>query len=155
MNNKYFRFRILLVGLLFFIALVAIAAKAVHLQVFQSQWLSEAASDQYEKSLTISGKRGNIYDRNQREMAVSIDVTSIAANPAKIDNIAETAKKLAGILNLDARKVRQKLALDKSFVWIKRKTTARETLLVKALNLSGINFVQEYNRFYQDRKTHV
>ncbi|MCP4627160.1 MAG: penicillin-binding protein 2 [bacterium] len=148
MNKKYFRFRILLVGILFFIALMAIAAKAIHLQVFQSRWLSEAASDQYEKSLTISGKRGNIYDRHQREMAVSIDVTSIAANPAKIENIAETAKKLAEILNLDARQVRQKLALDKSFVWIKRKTTARETLLVKALNLSGINFVQEYNRFY-------
>jgi cell division protein FtsI (penicillin-binding protein 3) len=148
MNNKYFRFRILLVGLLFFIALVAIAAKAIHLQVFQSQWLSEAASDQYEKSLTISGKRGNIYDRNQREMAVSIDVTSIAANPAKIENIAETAKTLAGILNLNTRKIQQKLALDKSFVWIKRKTTARETQLVKASNLSGINLVEEYNRFY-------
>ena len=64
MENKYFKFRILLVGLLFFIAFAAIAAKAIHLQVFQSRWLSQAASDQYEKSLTISGKRGNIYERN-------------------------------------------------------------------------------------------
>ena len=127
---------------------MAIAAKAIHLQVFQSQWLSAAASVQYEKSLTISGKRGNIYDRHRRELAVSIDVTSIAANPAKVENIAKTAAKLAEILNLDARKVRQKLALDKSFVWIKRKTTARETALAKALDLSGINYVQEYNRFY-------
>ena len=148
MNTKFFRFRILLVGIFFFLALMAIAAKAIHLQVFQSQWLSEAASDQYEKSLTIFGKRGNIYDRHQREMAVSIDVTSIAANPARVENIAKTAAKLAEILKLDARKVRQKLALDKSFVWIKRKTTAKETTLVKALNLSGINYVQEYNRFY-------
>ena len=148
MNTKFFRFRILLVGIFFFLALMAIAAKAIHLQVFQSQWLSEAASDQYEKSLTIFGKRGNIYDRHQREMAVSIDVTSIAANPARIENIAKTAAKLAEILKLDARKVRQKLGLDKSFVWIKRKTTAKETTLVKALNLSGINYVQEYNRFY-------
>ena len=123
MNNKYLRFRIVLVGILFLFAFMAIAAKAIHLQVFQSQWLSEAASDQYEKSLTISGKRGNIYDRHQREMAVSIDVMSIAVNPARIDNIAETAQRLAEILNLDTRKVRQKLALDKSFVWIKRKCT--------------------------------
>ena len=65
MDNKYFKFRILLVGLLFFIALAAIAAKAIHLQIFRSQWLSQAASDQYEKSLAIAGKRGNIYDRNQ------------------------------------------------------------------------------------------
>jgi len=148
MEKKYFKFRILLVGLLFFFALAAIAAKAIHLQVFQSQWLSQAASDQYEKSLTIAGKRGNIYDRNQREMAVSIDVTSIAANPTRIKDIEDTAKKLAGILKLDTRKIRQKLALDKSFVWIKRKTTARESQLIKELKLPGIDFVPEFNRFY-------
>jgi cell division protein FtsI (penicillin-binding protein 3) len=148
MNNKYFKFRILLVGFLFVMAFGVIAAKAIHLQVYQSQWLSQAASDQYEKSLTISGKRGNIYDRNQRAMAVSIDVTSIAAYPARIKDIGATAKALAGVLKLDSRKLRQKLALDKSFVWIKRKTTAKETQLVKELNLPGIDFVQEYNRFY-------
>jgi cell division protein FtsI (penicillin-binding protein 3) len=148
MEKKYFKFRILLVGLLFFMAFAVIAAKAIHLQVFQSQWLSQAASDQYEKSLTISGKRGNIYDRNQREMAVSIDVTSIAAYPARIKNIEETAKELAQALKLDIRKIRQKLSLDKSFVWIKRKTTARESQMVKELKLSGIDFIPEFNRFY-------
>jgi cell division protein FtsI (penicillin-binding protein 3) len=148
MENKYFKFRILLVGFLFVMAFAVIAAKAIHLQVYQSQWLSQAASDQYEKSLTISGKRGNIYDRNQRALAVSIDVTSIAAYPARIKDIGATAKALAGVLKLDSRKIRQKLALDKSFVWIKRKTTAKETQLVKELNLPGIDFVQEYNRFY-------
>jgi len=151
MNNKYFKFRILLVGLIFFIAFAAIAAKAIHLQVFRSQWLSQAASDQYEKSLTISGKRGNIYDRNQREMAVSIDVASIAAYPARIKNIEDTAEKLAEILKLDSRKIRQKLTLDKSFVWIKRKTTARESQMVKESKLSGIDFVPEFNRFYPNR----
>lgn len=148
MDNKYFKFRILLVGLLFFMAFAAIAAKAIHLQVFRSQWLSQAAADQYEKSLTIAGKRGNIYDRNHHEMAVSIDVTSISAYPARVKNIDETAKKLAEILKLDPRKVRQKLALDKSFVWIKRKTTARESQMVKNSKLPGIGFVPEFNRYY-------
>jgi cell division protein FtsI (penicillin-binding protein 3) len=151
MDNKYFKFRILLVGIFFFISLAAIVAKAIHLQVFQSQWLSQAASDQYEKSLTISGKRGNIYDRNQREMAVSIDVTSIAAYPDRIKDIDDTAKKLAGILTLDPGKIRQKLASDKSFVWIKRKTTARESQMAEELKLTGIDFIPEFNRFYPNR----
>ena len=81
-------------------------------------------------------------------MAVSIDVTSIAANPTRIKDIEDTAKKLAGILKLDTRKIRQKLALEKSFVWIKRKTTARESQLIKELKLPGIDFVPEFNRFY-------
>jgi len=71
MENKYIKLRILLVGLFFLGALGAIIAKAVHLQVYRSQWLSQIATDQYEKSLTTSGKRGTIYDRNMRELALS------------------------------------------------------------------------------------
>jgi cell division protein FtsI (penicillin-binding protein 3) len=148
MDNKYFKLRILLVGILFFMALAAIAAKAVHLQIYQSHWLSQIASDQYEKSFTTSGKRGIIYDRNRREMAVSIKVTSIAAYPGRIADIQATAEALADKLNLSARKIRHKLALDKKFVWIKRQTTAKETRTVKDLKLPGIEFVQEYNRYY-------
>ena len=148
MENKYIKLRILLVGIIFITAFAAIAAKAVHLQVYRSHWLSQKASDQYEKSLTTSGKRGIIYDRNLSEMAVSIDVTSIAAYPARVENPKATAKALAGILDLDARRLQSKLTGKKSFVWIKRQSTAKETSAVKDLFIPGINFVTEYNRFY-------
>jgi cell division protein FtsI (penicillin-binding protein 3) len=148
MNSKYIKIRILLVGAIFVMALGAIAAKAVYLQVYRSSWLSQQAANQYEKSLTISGKRGVIYDRNRGEMAVSIDVTSIGAYPDQVENPKATAKALARILNLDARKLQRKLVAKKSFVWIKRQTTAKETKAVKSLDLPGIDFVTEYNRYY-------
>ena len=148
MENKYIKLRILLVGIIFITAFAAIAAKAVHLQVYRSHWLSQKASNQYEKSLTTSGKRGIIYDRNLSEMAVSIDVTSIAAYPARVDNPEATAKALAGVLDLDVRRLQSKLTGKKSFVWIKRQSTAKETSAVKDLSIPGINFVTEYNRFY-------
>ncbi len=148
MENKYFKLRILLVGLLFVAAFGVIAAKAIHLQIYRSQWLSQVASDQYERSLTTSGKRGVIYDRNLQAMAVSIDVTSVAASPARIKNVKTTAAALAKILKVDAGSIRKKLAVDKSFVWIKRKTTAKETSMVRDLKLPGIEFIQEYNRYY-------
>ncbi|MBW2656464.1 MAG: penicillin-binding protein 2 [Deltaproteobacteria bacterium] len=148
MENKYIKLRILLVGIIFITAFAAIAAKAVHLQIYRSHWLSQKASDQYEKSLTTSGKRGIIYDRNLSEMAVSINVTSIAAYPARVDNPKATAKALAGVLDLDARSLQSKLTGKKSFVWIKRQSTAKETNAVKELEIPGINFVTEYNRFY-------
>ncbi|MEJ2167553.1 MAG: hypothetical protein P8X90_18660 [Desulfobacterales bacterium] len=140
--------RILLVGLFFMGSFATIVAKAVHLQVYRSRWLSQAATDQYEKSLTTSGKRGIIYDRNMREMAVSVKVTSIAAYPSRIKDIKASAQALAKILKLDAREIKKRLTTDKSFVWIKRKTTAKETSQVKQLNLPGIDFVQEFNRYY-------
>jgi cell division protein FtsI (penicillin-binding protein 3) len=148
MENKYFKIRILLVGVFFLGGFAAIVVRAVQLQVYRSQWLSQIATGQYEKSLTTSGKRGIIYDRNMREMAVSVNVTSIAAYPSRIKDVNASVKALAKILKLDARAVKKRLAADKSFVWIKRKTTAKETSLVKALELPGIDFVQEYNRYY-------
>lgn len=148
MQNKYFRYRILLVGGFFLLSFAVIAARAVHLQVYRSPWLSQKASNQYEKSLTASGKRGIIYDRNRREMAVSIDVTSIAAYPSRLKDAAGIAAKLAGVLDLEAGKIRRKLAAKKPFVWIKRQTTAKETRAVKNLAIPGIDFVTEYNRFY-------
>jgi cell division protein FtsI (penicillin-binding protein 3) len=148
MDNKYFKFRILLVGIFFMMAFATIAAKAVHLQVYRSTWLSEKASNQYEKSLTISGKRGNIYDRNRNEMAVSINVTSIAAHPGKVENPKAAAISLAGVLDLDAGTLQKKLSAKKSFIWIKRQTTAKETIAVKDLDIPGIDFFTEYNRYY-------
>jgi cell division protein FtsI (penicillin-binding protein 3) len=148
MDNKYFKFRILLIGIFFNMALAIIAAKAVHLQVYRSTWLSEKASSQYEKSLTISGKRGIIYDRNRNEMAVSINVTSIAAYPAKVENPKAAARALAGVLDLDAATLHKKLSSKKSFIWIKRQSTAKETIAVKNLDISGIDFFTEYNRYY-------
>jgi len=148
MENKYFKLRILLVGVIFIAAFAVIAAKAVHLQVYRGPWLSQKASEQYEKSRTTSSKRGIIYDRNLREMAVSIDVTSIAAYPARVENPKAAAKALAKVLELDARRLQHQLTGKKSFVWIKRQSTAKETSAVKELEIPGIDFVTEYNRFY-------
>jgi cell division protein FtsI (penicillin-binding protein 3) len=148
MDNKYFKFRILLIGIFFIMAFTAIAAKAVHLQVYRSTWLSEKASRQYEKSLTIFGKRGTIYDRNRNEMAVSVDVTSIAAYPAKVENPRALAKTLADMLDLDAGTLHKKLLSKKSFVWIKRQSTAKETISVKKRDIPGVEFITEYNRYY-------
>ena len=140
--------RILLVGICFLTSLAAIVAQAVHLQIYRSRWLSQMATDQYEKSFTTSGKRGSIYDRNLRELAVSVKVTSIAAYPSRIQTPDTTAKLLAKILNLDAPAVKKRLTADKSFVWIKRKTTAKEASQVKKLVLPGLDFVEEFNRYY-------
>ncbi len=49
---------------------------------------------------------------------------------------------------MDAGKIRHKLSANKPFVWIKRQTTAKEARAVKELDIPGIDFVTEYNRFY-------
>jgi cell division protein FtsI (penicillin-binding protein 3) len=145
------RLRVILVGLAFITLFAVIGAKAVHLQVYRSPWLAQKASRQYEKSLKSVGKRGSVYDRNLREMAVTIDVTSIAARPARIEQPQRTAKALAKILKTNRRKILKKLKAKSPFVWIKRQANPKETAAVRKLALAGIEFVPERNRFYPNK----
>ena len=148
MEKKYIKIRQILVGIIFLVTFAIIGARAVQVQVFDGPWLSKKASDQYEKSFTAAGKRGIIYDRNFRELAVSIEVTSIAAYPKQIKHAGATAKVLAKALDIHSSKIKQKLTSKKSFVWIKRQTTPKETQAVQVLQLKGLEFIPEYNRFY-------
>ena len=99
MDNKYIKFREIFVGLIFMILLGLIGARAVQVQVYNGPWLSKKASDQYVKSLTTHGRRGTIYDRNFREMAISVEVPSIAAYPKQIIDKKTTARALANCSN--------------------------------------------------------
>lgn len=148
---KYIGLRTFLVGLMFTVLFGAIGAKAMVVQVFRGPWLSQKAANQYEASFQPYGKRGTIYDRNHKEMAVSIEVTSIAAHPLLMENHRAAAKALAAKLKLKEGALYRQLSSKKAFVWIKRQATPKETEAVRALNLSGIVFKPEQNRFYPNR----
>ena len=150
-EKKHIKLRAILVGFIFSIFLSVIGARAFYFQVFCSSWLSRKAANQYEKSLIFQGKRGTIYDANHREMALSIDVTSIVAHPPDIKDPAATSKALNKALEIDVNLLKQRLTSDKSFVWIKRKVTPKELKEVRSLDLKGIDFIPEHERFYPNK----
>lgn len=150
-ETKYIKFRITIIGFVFTALLSAIGAKAGYLQIYQSSWLSKKASAQYERPLKELGKRGTIYDANLREMAVSINATSIAAYPHKIQDKAATAKMLANSLNIDSKILQRRLLANKPFIWVKRQATPKEVNAVKNLNLDCVGFLSETSRFYPQK----
>lgn len=130
------------------VIMIGLGCRLMYLQFYRSGWLTENAIDQRIRDIPVEAKRGIIYDRIGREMAVSISTESVYAIPAEIRNADETAAKLAAILALDADKLAPKLKKRQAFTWIKRKIdddTARE---VKKLNLPGIGLTQEGRRYY-------
>lgn len=145
---KYIRLRIILIGFIFSLFLIIIGAKTVYLQVYCGSWLSQKAAEQYEKSFVSHGKRGTIFDAKHREMAVSIDISSIAAYPQNIKNAAATANTLGKILNINSKDLNRKLKSNKSFIWIKRHVAPGETIAIKTIGLNGIDFIPEHKRFY-------
>lgn len=150
-DKKNMNLRIIFIGFLFGVFLVVIGAKAVYLQIFKGPWLSQVAAKQYEKSFISREKRGTIYDSRHREMAVSIDVTSIGAFSSKIKDVRATAQDLARIFKSKESTLSKRLASNRQFVWIKRQVIPREAAAVKGLKLEGIAFITEHSRYYPNR----
>ncbi len=150
-NQKKLRLRMTLMGGVFFLCLGTIVGRAVYLQVVFGPSLAAKASDQYEKTIQTSGKRGSIFDRRMREVAVSIETLSLAAYPRKIQDPRSTARAIAPIIKEGPKSVARKLTTKRSFVWIKRQITPKEVQAVKALHLDGLEFVSEHSRYYPNR----
>ncbi|MDY6854337.1 MAG: penicillin-binding transpeptidase domain-containing protein [Thermodesulfobacteriota bacterium] len=149
---KWVRFRIFIILLVFIIASIAISVRAYQLHVLKNKELSQLTENQVKRVITVAPKRGVIYDCKREEIAISIDVASIYAQPSKITNKREYARKLSRILKIKRRDLIKKLNSDKSFVWIKRKVAPDESKKVESLNLDGINFLTEAKRFYPSRE---
>ena len=100
----------------------------------------------------ISGElRGDLY-RQGRELAVSIDLTSIAAYPPRIKDKHATAAALAGILKMDRRQLTDRLTREKrSFIWLKRHVAPREANKIRKLAITGLDFIPERSRVYPHR----
>ncbi len=147
-EQKKILIRCVLIGCCFFLALGVVAAKAVYVQLFQGPWLYRQAWEQLESSYQGVGRRGTIYDRNRRKLAVSLKVPSIVAYPREVEDPQAAAKALARPLGLKSAGLKKVLTSERSFVWVKRMATPQEAEAVEALGLKGIGFVPEFSRFY-------
>jgi len=130
---------------------LALAGRAVDLQVVQHDRLAALAQRQSQRTIRLDGRRGPIYDRMGDPLAMSVKADSIYAHPASIADPAVAAFRLARLLGLDADWVEQRLRSNQAFVWIKRHVTPSESAAVQALHLDGIAETQEYTRVYPER----
>jgi cell division protein FtsI (penicillin-binding protein 3) len=151
------RRRIPWIFFLLLFSLVVIAGKLFFLQVQQRDRLSERATKQYQRRLPIVSRRGTIYDRGGRELAVSLKVASVFAQPAAIENPEGTARALAPILGQPAKHLLSLLTSEKPFVWLERQLEPAQAEAINDLGLKGIGLYPESRRYYprQELASHV
>jgi cell division protein FtsI (penicillin-binding protein 3) len=145
------RLRISVLIGIFAVALFALVARLFDIQILQHHVLAGLAERQYQKSTDLRGKRGAIYDRRMRELALSIDRESIYINPSEFSQSAEAVTQLGRILELKEATILEKMQSDRQFVWLKRKVPPDESTALRSLGIKGIGFVTESQRFYPKR----
>ena len=147
---KRFVGRVSLVLVLFAIVTVSLAARAVHLQVLDTEFLNQQAESRHLRTERISAHRGAITDRNGEPLAISTPVDSIWANPEELARAVDRVPELARILKLDDDLLIRRItrSMDKEFLYLKRHLTPEDAADVLALELPGVNVQREYRRFY-------
>jgi cell division protein FtsI (penicillin-binding protein 3) len=133
-----------------------IEARLVVLQVLQHDDLVARAERQQMSTVPAPAKRGEIFDRNGRLLAYSVDADTIYAVPTEVSDPAATAAALCEALDDCTRKshdeLRDRLAQGRAFTFVRRRATPLQARRVAALDLDGIGFRKESKRYYPNRE---
>jgi cell division protein FtsI (penicillin-binding protein 3) len=141
-NRLYFLAAVLLVWC------SVICLRLVYLQIFRYGNFEQRAQHQQQRTVEVSARRGIIYDRAGRELAMSVAVDSAFAVPNEIPNLAQAVSLVSRITKTDPRELLARCKAAKTFCWVARKANADTAARIRALNLRGIYFQKESKRFY-------
>ncbi len=142
------RYRFVFFGLIFVFFLVV--ARLFYWQVVKASELSLLGQQQYGTTTTIIPRRGEIETADGFPIAANRLSYLVFANPKEITNKNAIATILASTLQLDIASVSANLALDKFWVPIKSGVDSKIKLQLEQMNLPGIGFDNQYNRFYPE-----
>lgn len=148
-THLYFKIRVCMVCAIFVLCFGFIVMRAYRMQVLErGKSLTLAQQQYYSRRINVAPHRGTIYDSRGRELAVSMRVNSLYAQPAKIKDKALVATRIAPILGRDPRDIARLLSSPKPFVWLQRKINPLQQERIEALHLRGVDFIPESRRFY-------
>lgn len=122
-------------------------------QIARGSQYEEMAMNQTEGVQTLYSPRGTIYDTNGKELAFSIMVKSLYADPGTMNvSAAEAAKDLAPILKKNESDLAKAMSRKTRFVWLERLMDPEDSdkvqALIKEKGWKGFGFFDESRRFY-------
>jgi cell division protein FtsI/penicillin-binding protein 2 len=135
--------------------MLLIGARLVQLQVSQHDDYTARARNQQLSAIETSPTRGQVLDRQGRELARSIETESFYADfadPRDFTDPNDAAKRIASITGQDRDELAKRLAaaMDarKGFVWIARRVDIELAKKLDAMELKGIYSRKESKRYY-------
>ncbi len=129
----------------------ALGGRLVVLQVVEGDSYDRLALNQRERAVPFPARRGAIFDRSGNPLAISVDLQTIYADPALVEDPASEAVALAEILGRSPVALEALLRGDPSwsrFEYLARRVSPRVARAVEGLDLAGVYMKPEPKRFY-------
>lgn len=150
-SNVTVRKRLVLVLFLGLAVFTIIALRLGYVQFALGDWLTDRAEDSWSRDVPFEAKRGEIKDRNDIVLATNISAPSILVVPRQVKDPADTAGKLASVLEMDVQKAYQLVTKSESIVRLNpegRKVNKEKASEVRALRLPGVYIAEDSKRHY-------
>lgn len=144
------RLRVWLTAGIMVLAVGVLVARAVTLQVTDTDFLQSQGEARFLRQVAIPTVRGNILDRHGEPLAVSTPVASVWAHPGELLQAADRLPELAQLLDTQADGLERRLTqrADREFVWLRRRINPDLAEQVADLGIPGVFLQREYRRFY-------
>src|ERR1044072_3509927 len=146
--------RVLFVAAFIGFWMLLVCARLVYLQFSQYDALANRARQQQQNSIETTPQRGELLDRQERQLARSVQTVSLFFDPEGLDaeTLDCTAEQLAQALGMKhddlAKEFREAQEANRRFIWIARRLDADQASKIVALNLPGIQTRLEPKRYY-------
>lgn len=150
--------RLIFLMLSFSMLIVALITRVGWIQIVKGEWYQQKAYDQQNRDREITPRRGTIFDRNMKPLAISANVERIIVNPQdfekkKDSEKEEVAEKLAEILELSKEDVLKKINRTRSSYEIVKKQVEKEIgneirKWIKEEKIIGIYIDEDTKRYY-------
>jgi cell division protein FtsI/penicillin-binding protein 2 len=151
MPQRNLRLRWLIVWVVAMVWMAVVFARLSYLQLFRYSEYFAKAQHQQQRIFEISPSRGTIYDRNGRELAVSLPMDSVFADPTDITDPEMVAQLLSRVLDIPADDLETKIRGAHTPVRLARKLSPEAVQRIDNMNLKGVFFQKENRRVYPQR----
>ncbi|NMC50008.1 MAG: PASTA domain-containing protein [Desulfovibrio sp.] len=145
------RAKLTFVGVVFFLVLAGLWLRAGYLQIVQGPDLARLALRQHMASESDRGERGQIFDRNGRLLAKTVEFTAVSVRPREIVDPDAAAGQLGSILEVKPAWIKKKLVSSKPFVYISRRVDDKTAARIKQAAIPGVFLEAEHGRSYPNR----
>lgn len=130
------------------VTLAVLAGRLVYIQMIVGPEYAAAAEEQRTRDITLTPRRGSIFDREGEPLAVTMDAKTVYAVPSQVTDPEGVADQLTETLGGDHKTYLEKLRKDSDFVYIARKVDIETADALEDLDLAGIAFLDDSRRVY-------
>jgi cell division protein FtsI (penicillin-binding protein 3) len=127
-----------------------LVGRAVYIQIIGTDFYLKQGESRYARTLDLPAGRGRIIDRNGQILAASVPAPSIWAIPKDFEATPAQRRDLARLLGMGVGDLKERLADNPNFVWLRRQVDEAQAQQIKQLGVRGIYQLGEYKRKYPE-----